>query len=98
MQLKGVLTVVLAMSGVAFAAPWQIALRPKSSSAAAPVAQATAAPVAPPPPPPPPNGKAAVGHGPPTGIIRLSTPPHKSVTDLFKSGAVPAKAPAVPQA
>ncbi|KAF3102795.1 hypothetical protein TWF102_004448 [Orbilia oligospora] len=104
MQIKGVLAVVLAMSGVAFAAPWQIALRPKaSSSAAAPVAEATAAPPVapppPPPPPPPPTGKAAVGvHGPPTGVIKLSTPHHKAVTDLFKTGALPPKAPKVPPA
>ncbi|KAF3165720.1 hypothetical protein EYR41_000465 [Orbilia oligospora] len=100
MQIKGVLAVVLAMSGVAFAAPWQIALRPKaSSSAAAPVAEATAAPPVAPPPPPPPTGKAAVGvHGPPTGVIKLSTPHHKAVTDLFKTGALAPKAPKVPPA
>ncbi|RVD88206.1 uncharacterized protein DFL_002401 [Arthrobotrys flagrans] len=95
MQLKSVIAVVLAMSGVAFAAPWQIALKPKpTNTAVADAAAATASPA----PPPPPAGKAITPPGPPRTVIKLSNPHYKSASELFKSGGVPAKPAAAPAA
>ncbi|KAK6534620.1 hypothetical protein TWF281_005927 [Arthrobotrys megalospora] len=100
MQLKSVLAVVLAISGVALAAPpadrperagWAVmTLRPKPAPASTQPAAAGATPVPPPP---------AVKVARPPNVIKLTHPAHKSGSELFKPAVMPVKAaPAAPAA